>query len=61
MLAKATAGKRKDMAGDTSRKSQPPDWYEAGLDHVWLPYAQMKTAALPLPVVAHRRLAHRAR
>src|SRR5438309_179598 len=25
-------------------------WYEAGLRHVWLPYAQMKTASLPLPV-----------
>jgi adenosylmethionine-8-amino-7-oxononanoate aminotransferase len=25
-------------------------WYEAGLDHVWLPYAQMKTAGPPLPV-----------
>ena len=28
-----------------------PDWYEAGLDHIWLPYAQMKTARPPLPVV----------
>jgi adenosylmethionine---8-amino-7-oxononanoate aminotransferase len=28
-----------------------PDWYAAGLDHVWLPYAQMKTARQPLPVV----------
>ena len=27
------------------------DWYAAGLGHVWLPYAQMKTAAPPLPVV----------
>src|SRR6266850_1823247 len=27
------------------------DWYAAGLPHVWLPYAQMKTAAPPLPVV----------
>jgi adenosylmethionine-8-amino-7-oxononanoate aminotransferase len=27
-----------------------PDWYEAGLDHIWLPYAQMKTARPPLPV-----------
>ena len=25
-------------------------WYEAGLDHVWLPYTQMKTARPPLPV-----------
>jgi len=39
------------MAGDTSKKDEPPDWYAAGLEHVWLPYAQMKTAATPLPVV----------
>jgi adenosylmethionine-8-amino-7-oxononanoate aminotransferase len=25
-------------------------WYENGLAHVWLPYAQMKTAPAPLPV-----------
>src|ERR1700751_1592606 len=25
-------------------------WYEAGLAHVWLPYAQMKTARAPLAV-----------
>ena len=28
-----------------------PGWPAAGLDHVWLPYAQMKTATPPLPVV----------
>jgi adenosylmethionine---8-amino-7-oxononanoate aminotransferase len=39
------------MAGDTSKKNDLPDWYAAGLEHVWLPYAQMKTAAPPLPVV----------
>jgi adenosylmethionine-8-amino-7-oxononanoate aminotransferase len=27
------------------------DWYAAGLEHVWLPYAQMKIAPAPLPVV----------
>jgi adenosylmethionine---8-amino-7-oxononanoate aminotransferase len=27
------------------------DWFAQGLPHVWLPYAQMKTAAPPLPVV----------
>lgn len=32
--------------------SSAPDWYRAGLDHIWLPYTQMKTAAPPLPVVA---------
>jgi adenosylmethionine-8-amino-7-oxononanoate aminotransferase len=39
------------MAGDTSKKNDLPDWYAAGLEYVWLPYAQMKTAAPPLPVV----------
>lgn len=28
-----------------------PDWYEAGLPHIWLPYAQMKTASAPLAAV----------
>ena len=32
--------------------SSDPDWLRRGFDHVWLPYAQMKTAALPLPVAA---------
>lgn len=27
-----------------------PDWLRCGLDHVWLPYTQMKTAPAPLPV-----------
>jgi adenosylmethionine-8-amino-7-oxononanoate aminotransferase len=27
-----------------------PDWYTAGLAHVWLPYTQMKTASPPLAV-----------
>ncbi|MGA2894915.1 MAG: adenosylmethionine--8-amino-7-oxononanoate transaminase [Xanthobacteraceae bacterium] len=29
-----------------------PGWYEAALDHVWLPYAQMKTTLPPLAVAA---------
>lgn len=29
----------------------PPDWLSTGWNHVWLPYAQMQTAPLPLPVV----------
>ena len=28
-----------------------PDWLTQGWQHIWLPYAQMKTAPLPLPVV----------
>jgi adenosylmethionine-8-amino-7-oxononanoate aminotransferase len=38
---------RKKGEQGTSR----PAWYEAGLAHVWLPYAQMKTVRAPLPVV----------
>jgi adenosylmethionine-8-amino-7-oxononanoate aminotransferase len=29
-----------------------PDWYAAGLQQIWLPYAQMKTAPAPLAVTA---------
>jgi adenosylmethionine-8-amino-7-oxononanoate aminotransferase len=28
-----------------------PRWFTEGMPHVWMPYAQMKTAAPPLPVV----------
>src|ERR1700685_3188427 len=46
------------MSGNTSEIKQKaaasPSWYAAGLDHVWLPYAQMKTAAPPLAVTATR-------
>lgn len=28
-----------------------PDWLSSGWPHIWLPYAQMQTAPLPLPVV----------
>jgi adenosylmethionine-8-amino-7-oxononanoate aminotransferase len=38
------------MAGQAS-KSMTPGWYSAGLEHVWLPYVQMKTVPPPLPVV----------
>ncbi|MGH6673657.1 MAG: adenosylmethionine--8-amino-7-oxononanoate transaminase [Xanthobacteraceae bacterium] len=43
------------MSGNSSKKDNRrnalPAWY-AGLDHVWLPYTQMKTATPPVPVVA---------
>ncbi len=39
----------KKIAGSAADRS---DWYD--LDHVWLPYAQMKTATPPLPVAATR-------
>src|SRR5579864_1483643 len=42
------------MSGNTSENKQKtaasPSWY--GLDHIWLPYAQMKTVAPPLAVRA---------
>lgn len=28
-----------------------PEWMKSGMPHIWLPYAQMKTAVEPLPVV----------
>jgi adenosylmethionine---8-amino-7-oxononanoate aminotransferase len=45
------------MSGNTSKikgkaGAAPADWHAAGLDHVWLPYAQMKTANPPLMVAA---------
>jgi adenosylmethionine---8-amino-7-oxononanoate aminotransferase len=47
------------MSGNTSENKElggtaAADWSMAGLDHIWLPYAQMKTASPPLPVVATR-------
>ena len=35
----------------STRAGEGPAWYHAGLAHVWLPYAQMKAAPPPLPVV----------
>jgi adenosylmethionine-8-amino-7-oxononanoate aminotransferase len=44
------------MSGNTRENKQKvavsPSWYADGLDHVWLPYAQMKTVAPPLAVAA---------
>jgi adenosylmethionine-8-amino-7-oxononanoate aminotransferase len=44
------------MSGNTRANKQKtpasPSWYADGLDHIWLPYAQMKTAAPPLAVAA---------
>jgi len=36
----------------SSDRALVPDWLSNGWPHIWLPYTQMKTAALPLPVVA---------
>lgn len=32
--------------------SKNPTWFEEGIDHIWLPYTQMKTARPPLPVAS---------
>ncbi len=45
------------MPGNTSEnkgmgRHAQPAWYAAGLDHIWLPYAQMKTASPPLAVTS---------
>ncbi len=40
-----------EMARETSKMSNAPAWYAEGVDHIWLPYAQMKTVSPPLPVV----------
>jgi adenosylmethionine---8-amino-7-oxononanoate aminotransferase len=47
------------MSSNTSEnhpvgQSAAPAWYGAGLDHIWQPYTQMKTASPPLAVVATR-------
>jgi adenosylmethionine---8-amino-7-oxononanoate aminotransferase len=46
------------MPANTSKNEQiatfDPNWYAAGLAHVWLPYAQMKTITPPLAVAASR-------
>ena len=39
------------MAGEKGRNEETPGWFAAGIDRVWLPYAQMKTVMPPLPVV----------
>jgi adenosylmethionine-8-amino-7-oxononanoate aminotransferase len=39
------------MAGEASKNSVMPGWLADGLEHIWLPYAQMKTVSPPLPVV----------
>ena len=42
-----------DMAGIDLRAGLPA-WLKAGLEHIWLPYAQMKLAGDPLAVAATR-------
>jgi adenosylmethionine---8-amino-7-oxononanoate aminotransferase len=44
------------MSGNTSENKRAGDpvspWYAPGLEHIWLPYTQMKTASPPLAVAA---------
>jgi adenosylmethionine---8-amino-7-oxononanoate aminotransferase len=47
------------MSSNTSEnhtvgQSAAPAWYATGLDHIWLPYTQMKVARPPLAVVGTR-------
>ncbi len=35
-----------------SNSYKPPEWETAGFNHIWLPYTQMQTAPLPLPVIS---------
>ncbi|HET9175999.1 MAG TPA: adenosylmethionine--8-amino-7-oxononanoate transaminase [Pseudolabrys sp.] len=39
------------MTRQTGKNSLMPGWYDAGVGHIWLPYAQMKTVPSSLPVV----------
>ncbi|MGA8998132.1 MAG: aminotransferase class III-fold pyridoxal phosphate-dependent enzyme, partial [Pseudolabrys sp.] len=39
------------MANEASKNRAGPAWYSENLEHIWLPYAQMKTVSPPLPVV----------
>jgi adenosylmethionine---8-amino-7-oxononanoate aminotransferase len=52
-MAAMTIEWKRGMPGKKTSKigeGAPPEWYTAGLAHVWLPYAQMKRASPPLPV-----------
>jgi adenosylmethionine-8-amino-7-oxononanoate aminotransferase len=50
MLSTNGAG-TSQMAGEANKNNVMPGWLADGLEHVWLPYSQMKTATRPLPVV----------
>src|SRR5262245_26812821 len=41
--------KRRMSAKRSGEGREMPDWFDAGLAHVWFPYAQMKTVRPPLP------------
>jgi adenosylmethionine---8-amino-7-oxononanoate aminotransferase len=35
-----------------SQNPSPPAWQRSGYEHVWMPYTQMQTTPLPIPVIA---------
>lgn len=39
------------MANDAGKSNAEPAWYSENMEHIWLPYAQMKTVSPPVPVV----------
>jgi adenosylmethionine-8-amino-7-oxononanoate aminotransferase len=47
----ASAVERKLRPSDKPEATGAPEWYAAGLAHIWLHYAQMRTMRPPLPVV----------
>ena len=47
---KSTAMTRRPPIPGCDAPADPEDWYQTGLRHIWLPYAQMKTVRPPLPV-----------
>src|SRR5262249_12370096 len=49
MLSTNRAGKSQ-MARRSSKTGVTPGWFDPGLPHVWLPYAQMKPVSPPLAV-----------
>jgi adenosylmethionine---8-amino-7-oxononanoate aminotransferase len=50
--AAGAASSPSPACGGGSGRGAGAEWYD--LSHIWLPYAQMKTAGAPLPVVATR-------
>ncbi len=50
MLSTTGAGKAQ-MPSEGRKNSAGPAWHAESLEHIWLPYAQMKTVSPPLPVV----------
>ena len=50
MLSTNGAG-TSQMPRGANKNNVMPGWFAGGLEHIWLPYAQMKTVTPPLPVL----------